>query len=182
MLWNTKLQNTERLKSVGGENSLKADKWQLYNWLTIRCACICAKLINQEVFGDKKLTTYLLLWRIQIWSRQSTSHSTAMQKWKTQGLVSVIDKSLDLEKISRRNDSYFSISSWRIVFSFLFLFSIFKMLRQKFSFSSWLVRFSKQFSFSSRFSRLWRKNLSTLDLRDSVHCFSFSSCEKCFIF
>ena len=39
----------------------------------------------------------------------------------------VIDKSLDLEKISRRNDSYFSLSSCRIVFSFLFLLSIFKM-------------------------------------------------------
>ena len=95
----------------------------------------------------------------------------------------VIDKSLDLKKFSWRNYSYFSLSSWIIVFSFLFLFSIFKILRQKFSFSSRFVRFLKQFSFSSRFSRLWRKNsLSTLDLRDSVHCFSFSSCEKCFIF
>ena len=94
-----------------------------------------------------------------------------------------IDKSLDLEKFSRRNDSYFSLSSWRIVFSFLFLFLIFKIFRQKISCSSRFVRFSKQFSFSSRFSRLWRKSsLSTLDLWDSVHCFSFSSCEKCYIF
>ena len=43
--------------------------------------------------------------------------------------------SLDLEKISIRNYSYFSLSSWRIVFSFLFPFSIFKILRQNFSFS-----------------------------------------------
>ena len=94
-----------------------------------------------------------------------------------------IDKSLDLEKFSRRNDSYFSLSSWRIVFSFLFLFLIFKIFRQQISCSSRFVRFSKQFSFSSRFSRLWRKSsLSTLDLWDSVHCFSFSSCEKCYIF
>ena len=69
------------------------------------------------------------------------------------------------QEISKRNDSYSSLSSWRIVFSFLFLFSIFKILRHKFSFSSRFVRFLKQFSFSSRFSRLWRqKSLSTLDL------------------
>ena len=96
---------------------------------------------------------------------------------------SVIDKSLDLEKISRRNDSCFSLSSWRIVFSFLFLFSIFKIFRQQISFFSRFARFLNQFSFSSRFSRLWRqKSLSTLDSWDSVLCFSFSSCEKCFIF
>ena len=44
----------------------------------------------------------------------------------------VIDKSLDLEK----KLLIFSLSSWRTVFSFLYLFSIFKILRQKFSFSS----------------------------------------------
>ena len=80
----------------------------------------------------------------------------------------VIDKSLDLEKISRRNDSYFSLSSWRIVFSFLFLFSIFKIFRQQISFFSRFARFLKSIlflfsifkivktkvSFYSRFMRL----------------------------
>ena len=92
--------------------------------------------------------------------------------------TSVIDKSLDLEKISRRNDSYFSLSSRRIVFSFLFLFSIFKIFRLKISFFSWFARLLNQFSFSSQFSRLWnQKSLPTLDSWDSVLCFSFSSCE-----
>ena len=81
---------------------------------------------------------------------------------------SVIDKSLDLEKFSRRNDSYFSLSSWRIVFSFLFLFSIFKIFRQQISFFSRFARFLKSIlflfsifkivktkvSFYSRFMRL----------------------------
>ena len=80
----------------------------------------------------------------------------------------VIDKSLDLEKISRRNDSCFSLSSWRIVFSFLFLFSIFKIFRQQISFFSRFARFLKSIlflfsifkivktkvSFYSRFMRL----------------------------
>ena len=44
------------------------------------------------------------------------------------------NQSLTRVSISRRNDSYFSLSSWRIVFSFLFLSSIFKILRQKSSF------------------------------------------------
>ena len=81
---------------------------------------------------------------------------------------SVIEKSLDLEKISRRNDSCFSLSSWRIVFSFLFLFSIFKIFRQQISFFSRFARFLKSIlflfsifkivktkvSFYSRFMRL----------------------------
>ena len=80
----------------------------------------------------------------------------------------VIDKSLDLEKILRRNDSCFSLSSWRIVFSFLFLFSIFKIFRQQISFFSRFARFLKSIlflfsifkivktkvSFYSRFMRL----------------------------
>ena len=83
-------------------------------------------------------------------------------------VTSVIDKSLDLEKISRRNDSCFSLSSWRIVFSFLFLFSIFKIFRQQISFFSRFARFLKSIlflfsifkivktkvSFYSRFMRL----------------------------
>ena len=96
---------------------------------------------------------------------------------------SVIDNSLDLEKISRRNDSYFSLSSWRIIFSFLFLFSIFKILRPKFSFSSPFVRCFKRILLLLSIFKIVKKNsLSTLDLWDLVHCFSFSSCEKCFIF
>ena len=73
-----------------------------------------------------------------VWSGQTdqTYHSHI---WNTRQMVTVIDKSLDLEKISRRNDSYFSLSSWRIVFSFLF--SIFKILRKKFSFYSRFMRF-----------------------------------------
>ena len=54
-------------------------------------------------------------------------------------MMAVIDKSLDLEKISRRNCSYFSLSSCRIIFSFLF--SIFKIFRKKISFFSRFARF-----------------------------------------
>ena len=52
-----------------------------------------------------------------------------------------IDKSLDLEKFSKRNDSQFSLSSWRGEFSYLVLLSIFKILRKKSSFSSRFSRF-----------------------------------------
>ena len=58
-----------------------------------------------------------------------------------------IDKSLDLARISRRNDSYFSLSSWRIAFSFLFLFSIFKIFRQKIFIFSQFGRFFKSILF-----------------------------------
>ena len=54
-------------------------------------------------------------------------------------------------KISRRNDSLFSRSLEKTDFSFLFLFSIFKIFRKKFNFSSWFVRFLKLFSFCSWF-------------------------------
>ena len=60
-----------------------------------------------------------------------------------------------------------------LCFHFSFSSSFSRFLDTKISCSSRFVRFSKQFSFSSRFSRLWRKSsLSTLDLWDSVHCFS----------
>ena len=56
-------------------------------------------------------------------------------------LFSGIDEILDLEKISRGNGSFFSISSWRIEFSFLEMFSNVKILKKKFSFSSRNSRF-----------------------------------------
>ena len=124
--------------------------------------------------------------------------------------VAVIDKSLDLEKISRRNESIFSLSSWRNDFSFLFFLSIFKNSRKKFSFSSRFMRFywailvhfsifktlKKNFSFSSRFMRFYWAILvhfsifKTLKKNFSFHsrlsrlcctCFSFSSSGKWFI-
>ena len=52
-----------------------------------------------------------------------------------------LDKSLDLEKFSKRNTSWFSLSSWRNEFSCLVLLSIFKILRKYFSFSSRFLRF-----------------------------------------
>ena len=79
-------------------------------------------------------------------------------------------------KISRRNDSLFSRSLEKIKFSFLFLFSIFKIFRKKFYFSSRFVRFLNPFSFSSWFSRFLRKiSLSLLDWWDSETQISFSS-------
>ena len=79
-------------------------------------------------------------------------------------------------KISRRNDSLFSLSLEKIKFSFLFLFSIFKILRKKFNFSSRFVRFLNPFSFSSWFSRFSRKiSLSLLDWWDFETQISFSS-------
>ena len=79
-------------------------------------------------------------------------------------------------KISRRNDSLFSRSLEKTDFSFLFLFSIFKICRKKFNFSSRFVRFLKPFSFYSWFSRFLRKNsLSLLDWWDSETQISFSS-------
>ena len=79
-------------------------------------------------------------------------------------------------KISRRNDSLFSRSLEKTDFSFLFLFSIFKIFRKKFYFSSRFVRFLKQFSFYSWFSRFLRKNsLSLPDWWDSETKISFSS-------
>ena len=67
-----------------------------------------------------------------------------------------LDKSLDLEKFSKRNYSWFSLSSWRSEFSFLVLLSIFKIFR-------------KHFSFSSRFPRfLYSISLSPLDVHNFV--------------
>ena len=118
----------------------------------------------------KKLIVFLLVWYVDMsntfkfircnrYIQKCCKHWCITFEYSSKSiiyksLVAVIDKSLDLEKFSKRNYSYFSLSSWGIVFSFLFLFSIFKILRQKFSFSSRFVRFLKQFSFSSRFSRL----------------------------
>ena len=151
-------------------STLLSDLWALY---------FCLSILNLHLYlYSYCLYFYRYLECIELgeWVTNATSGDCS-------GVEAGIDKSLDLEKFSRRNYSYFSLSSWRIVFSFLFLFLIFKIFRQKISCSSRFVRFSKQFSFSSRFSRLWRKSsLSTLDLWDSVHCFSFSSCEKCYIF
>ena len=52
-----------------------------------------------------------------------------------------IDEILDLEKIARGNGPFFSISSWRIEFSFLEMLSNVKILKKKFSFSSRNSRF-----------------------------------------
>ena len=80
------------------------------------------------------------------------------------------------QKISRTNDSLFSRSLEKNEFSFLFLFSIFKIFRKKFYFSSRFVRFLNPFSFSSWFSRFLRKiSLSLLDWWDSETQISFSS-------
>ena len=78
--------------------------------------------------------------------------------WKTG-----IDEILDLEKISRGNGPFFSISSWRIEFSFLEMFSNVKILKKKFSFSSRNSRFGKKILFL--FSKEW----------DFANRFSFSS-------
>ena len=75
--------------------------------------------------------------------------------------IPVLDKSLDLEKFSKRNYSWFSLSSWRSEFSRLVLLSIFKILRNHFSFSSWFTRF------------LIPTSLSPLDFQDFVEQFLF---------
>ena len=73
----------------------------------------------------------------------------------------VLDKSLDLEKFSKRNYSWFPLSSWRSEISCLVLLSIFKILKN-------------HFSFSSRFSRfLYWTSLSPLDFQDFVEQFLF---------
>ena len=46
------------------------------------------------------------------------------------GVEAGIDEILDLEKISRGNGPFFSISSWRIEFSFLEMFSNVKILKK----------------------------------------------------
>ena len=84
-----------------------------------------------------------------------------------------IDEILDLEKISRRNGPFFSISSWRIEFSFLEMLSNVKILKKKFSFSSRNSRFGKKFSFSSRRNEILQTDsLSLLD--SSLNVFSNS--------
>ena len=67
-----------------------------------------------------------------------------------------IDEILDLEKISRGNGPFFSISSWRIEFSFLEMLSNVKILKKKFSkfeiLKKILFHFSKEWDFANRFS------------------------------
>ena len=81
--------------------------------------------------------------------------------WKPTLNNTDIDKSLDLEKISKRNDPYFSllISRNEILFLFsifrifnileniLFLFLIFELMKKYFSFSSRFMRFQSIFLF-----------------------------------
>ena len=69
--------------------------------------------------------------------------------WLINWFTSGIDEILDLEKISRGNGPFFSISSWRIEFSFLEMLSNVKILKKKFSFS--------------RNSRFWKKFSSLLE-------------------
>ena len=118
-------------------------------------------------FGTLFVTSYI---KFDILEVPSFSASTigSVVNFVSHANSSVIDKSLDLEKISRRNYSCFSLSSWRIVFSFLFLFSIFKIFRQQIFFLSRFARFLKSIlflfsifkivktkvSFYSRFMRL----------------------------
>ena len=84
-----------------------------------------------------------------------------------------IDEILDLEKISRGNGPFFSISSWRIEFSFLEMLSNVKILKKKFSFSSRNSRFWKKFSFTSRKNEILQTDsLSLLD--SSLNVFSNS--------
>ena len=122
--------------------------------------------------------------------------------WCKVCLLAVLDKSLALEKFSRRNDSEFSRSSWRNEFSSLILLLIFKSVWKNFSFPSRFLRFlsgnslspldcqdfwekflflfsifeilEKKFPFSSRFSRHWRKiSPSPLDWQDFGAIFLF---------
>ena len=80
---------------------------------------------------------------------------------KNFGFFPVLDKSLDLENFSKRNYSWFPLSSWRSEISCLVLLSIFKILKN-------------HFSFSSRFSRfLYWTSLSPLDFQDFVEQFLF---------
>ena len=83
-----------------------------------------------------------------------------------------IDEILDLEKNSRGNGPFFSISSWRNECSFLEMLSIVKILKKRFSFSSRNSRFLRKFLFlfsiewdfanrfssqESKFSSMWRR-------------------------
>ena len=100
-------------------------------------------------------------------------------------LLAGIDEILDLEKISRGNGPFFSISSWRIECSFFEMFSIVKILKTKFSFSSrnsrfWrksLFLFSIEWDFANRFSsrksKFWEKKL-IFSLDYSLNFFSNS--------
>ena len=74
-------------------------------------------------------------------ARFEPSKGLVCKSWESQrepSCKAVLDKSLDLEKFSKRNYSWISLSSWRNEFSFLVLLSIFKIfkkLRNNFSFS-----------------------------------------------
>ena len=83
----------------------------------------------------KRSSGRLLLFPLQY------SHYQHMNHYSSSICESGIDEILDLEKISRGNGSFFSISSWRIECSFLEMVSIVKILKNKFSFSSRNSRF-----------------------------------------
>ena len=88
-------------------------------------------------------------WKWLMWFRPQP-----MQK--VRDFHSGIDEILDLEKISRGNGPFFSISSWRIEFSFLEMLSNVKILKKKFSkfeiLKKILFHFSKEWDFANRFS------------------------------
>ena len=99
-------------------------------------------------------------WQIQHVSANNIVDIFDFCKELSHYLCSGIDEILDLEKISRGNGPFFSISSWRIECSFLEMFSIVKILKKKFSFSSrnsrfwrkFLFLFSIEWDFANRFS------------------------------
>ena len=112
-------------------------------------------------------------WQIQHVSANNIVDIFDFCKELSHYLCSGIDEILDLEKISRGNGPFFSISSWRIEFSFLEMLSNVKILKKKFSFSSRNSRFWKKFSFTSRKNEILQTDsLSLLD--SSLNVFSNS--------
>ena len=96
-----------------------------------------------------------------------------------------VQQSLTRVSISRkfREEITFSLWSCRIVFSFFFLFSIFKIFRQQFSFFSRSARFLKSSLFLHSIFKIVKTKVSFYSrFMRLCFCFSFSSCEKCFIF
>ena len=109
------------------------------------------------------------------WSKEAEQANCGEENVEVVVVVSKtgIDEILDLEKISRGNGPFFSISSWRIEFSFLEMLSNVKILKKKFSFSSRNSRFWKKFSFTSRKNEILQTDsLSLLD--SSLNVFSNS--------
>ena len=85
----------------------------------------------QKLSNDFKVKLPIVINHHRFLNRWESPSKTLRQSWQALTRVSIL----------RRNYSYLSLSSWRIVFSFLFPFLIFKILRQKFSCSSRLLRF-----------------------------------------